>query len=146
MYHRAMETRVDVSALAGDLRTVIGRLIRRLRAEHGFPLMHGAVLGRLHREGRLSTADLAAAERVRPQSMGQTLSELEAQGLISRSPDPADGRRILIALTATGRDALTEDRARRTGWLSGVISANFTPEEQRLLESALPLLERLADV
>jgi DNA-binding MarR family transcriptional regulator len=141
-----MPTTVDATQLASELRVVLGRLMRRLRAEHGFPLGHGAVLGRLDREGRQSTADLAAAERVRPQSMGQTLGELEAQRLISRHPDPNDGRRILIELTAAGREALAEDRLRRVGWLSEAIEQGFTAEEQHVLEQALALLARLADL
>jgi len=140
-----MPTRAAVPALAGELAIVIGRLVRRLRAEGGFGLTHGAVLGRLHREGPLSTAELAAAERVRSQSMGQTLAELEAQSLISRRPDPADGRRVLIELTPLGHEAVAEGRARRTGWLAAAIERDLSPEEQRALEAALPLLTRLAE-
>ena len=70
-----MPVRVDVSLLSSELRVVLGQLMRRLRAEHRFPLTHGAVLGRLDRQGPLSTAELACAERVRQQSMGQTLAE-----------------------------------------------------------------------
>lgn len=140
-----MPTRIDTTQLASDLRIVLGRLVRRLRAEHGFPLSHGAVLGRLDRTGAMSTADLAAAERVRPQSMGQTLGELEAQGLISRRADPSDGRRILIELTPAGHEALAEDRLRRMGWLSDAIEQDFTAGERRTLEEALALLARLAD-
>src|SRR6202034_3756472 len=98
-----MPTTVDATQLASELRVVLGQLMRRLRAEHRFPLSHGAVLGRLDRDGPQSTVELAAAERVRPQSMGQTLAELESQGLISRHPDTKDRRRTLIALTDKGR-------------------------------------------
>jgi DNA-binding MarR family transcriptional regulator len=137
---------VDFSLLASELRVVLGQLIRRLRAEHRFPLSHGAVLGRLDRDGPQSTVDLAAAERVRPQSMGQTLAELESQGLISRQPDTKDRRRTLIQLTDEGRQALAEDRARREGWLAQAISGDFSPEEQRALEQAIPLLARLTEL
>src|SRR5436305_9807692 len=101
-----MPTGIDQSLLASELRVVLGQLLRRLHAEHRFPITHGAVLGRLDREGPQSTVDLAAAERMRPQSMGQTLAELEAQGLISRHPDTKDRRRTLIQLTDQGRRAL----------------------------------------
>src|SRR6201989_385512 len=94
---------VDVSLIASELRVVLGQLMRRLRAEHRFPLSHGAVLGRLDRQGPLSTVELASAERVRPQSMGQTLAELEAQGLVRRRPDEADRRRTLLELPDAGR-------------------------------------------
>src|SRR5207248_880224 len=133
---------VDTSLLASDLRVVLGRLMRRLRAEHRFSLSHGAVLGRLDRDGPQSTVELAAAERVRPQSMGQTLAELEAQGLISRRPDETDRRRTLLELTDAGRRTLAEDRRRREGWLAQAIEQEFSGEEQEVLAQAIPLLAR----
>jgi DNA-binding MarR family transcriptional regulator len=138
--------RVDSSLLASELRVVLGQLMRRLRAEHRFPFSHGSVLGRLDREGPLTTVELANAERVRPQSMGQTLSELEAQGLIGREPDESDRRRTQIDLTYAGRAALAEDRKRREGWLSEAIERDFSPAEQDVLARAVRLLERLAEL
>jgi DNA-binding MarR family transcriptional regulator len=137
---------VKSSALASDLRVVLGQLVRRLRAEHSFSLTQGAVLGRLDREGALSTVELAAAERVRPQSMGQTLAELEAQGLVARRPHETDGRRTLIELTDDGRRVLAEDRKRRVGWLAQAIERDLTPEEQDVLGRAVGLLSRLAEL
>jgi DNA-binding MarR family transcriptional regulator len=133
----------ELAPLATDLRVVIGRLIRRLRAEFAFPLTQAAVLGRLDRDGPLCIGELAASESVRPQSMSQTLAELETHALISRSPDQADGRRTRIALTEQGHAALIEERARREGWLAQAI-AEFTPEERELLAGAVELLRRLA--
>jgi DNA-binding MarR family transcriptional regulator len=136
---------VDVSPIASELRVVLGQLIRRLRAEHRFPLAHGSVLGRLDREGPLAISDLAAAERVRPQSMAQTVSELEAERLIDRRPDPADGRRALLELTDEGHRRLEDDRQHREGWLIRAITEGFSEPEQRALARAVPLLRRLAD-
>ena len=138
--------RVDTSLVASELRVVLGQLMRRLRVEHRFPLSHGAVLGRLDRQGPLSTVELASAERVRPQSMGQTLAELETQGLVSRRPDEADGRRTLLELTDAGRQTLTEDRQRREGWLTQAIEQEFSGEEQEILAQAIPLLARLTEL
>ena len=134
----------ELAPLATDLRLVIGRLIRRLRAEHRFPLTQAAVLGRLDRDGPQCIGELAASECVRPQSMSQTLAELEADQLISRSPDATDGRRTRIELTQLGRDALTEDRAMREGWLAEAI-AEFTPGERERLADAVDLLRRLSE-
>jgi DNA-binding MarR family transcriptional regulator len=120
--------------------------MRRLRAEHRFPLTHGAVLGRLDRDGPQSTVDLAAAERVRPQSMGQTLAELEGQGLISRRPDESDKRRTLLELTDGGRRALADDRRRREGWLAQAIEDGFSDEEREILDRAVALMARLTEL
>ncbi len=143
---RAMTTRVDSGPLASELRVVLGHLIRRLRAEHRFSLSQGAVLGRLDREGPQSTSGLAELERVRPQSMGQTVADLEAQGFVERSPDPTDGRRFLIELTAAGRAELREDRGRREGWLAEALAESFSEEERQTLEEAVRLLARLAEL
>jgi DNA-binding MarR family transcriptional regulator len=138
-------TTVDTTRLASELRMVLGQLIRRLRAEHRFSLSQGAVLGRLDREGTRSIGDLAAAERVRPQSMTQTIADLEGEGLIERRADPADGRRTLVALTAQGLETLQADRRHREGWLARAIAEDLTEEEQRTLSEAVALLERLAE-
>jgi DNA-binding MarR family transcriptional regulator len=138
-------TQVDTTLLASRLRLVLGHLVRRLRAEHRFPLSQGAVLGRLDREGAGSIGALAAAERVRPQSMTQTIADMEADGLISRRPDPTDGRRTFVELTAHGRQRLEADRRHRDGWIANVIAEDFTAEEQRLLADALVLLERISE-
>jgi DNA-binding MarR family transcriptional regulator len=128
---------------AGELRLVLGQLVRRLRAEYSFPVAQASVLSRLDREGPQTTSALAAAERVRPQSMAQTLAELEAAELIGRRPDPADRRRIQIELTARGRGRLLEERGRREDWLAAAIAEELTQEEQRTLLAAVPLLRRL---
>jgi DNA-binding MarR family transcriptional regulator len=136
---------VDASPLAAELRDSLGQILRRLRAEHGFPLGHGAVLGRLDREGPQSVSDLAAGARMRPQSMAQTVRELEERGLVVRRPDPDDGRRAFVELTDAGRAALEADRAHRDGWLAGALERELSAQERALLAEAAPLLRRLAD-
>jgi DNA-binding MarR family transcriptional regulator len=128
---------------ASELRIVLGQLVRRLRAEHRFPISQATVLSRLDREGAATTSALAAAERVRPQSMAQTIADLEAEALVDRAPDPADRRQILISISERGRTTLAEDRARREGWLAQAIGTELTAEEQELLIKAIPLLRRL---
>jgi DNA-binding MarR family transcriptional regulator len=135
----------DVAAVASDLRVVLGQLIRRLRAEHRFPITHGAVLGRLDREGPQSVSDLAVAERVRPQSMAQTVGDLETDGLVERRPDPGDRRRALVSLTQAGRETLRLDRRHREGWLAEAMASELNAEEQAVVAEAVELLRRLAE-
>jgi DNA-binding MarR family transcriptional regulator len=129
---------------ASELRIVLGQLVRRLRSEYSFPVAQASVLSRLDRDGPQTTSALAAGERIRPQSMAQTLLELEADGLISRRPDQGDRRQILIQLTERGGERLREDRRRREGWLTEAIATTLSAEEQRTLIEALPLLQRLS--
>jgi DNA-binding MarR family transcriptional regulator len=139
-----MTTGTEAAPLASDLRVVLGQLIRRLRAEHRFSLSQGSVLGRLDREGSQSVSDLAFAERVRPQSMAQTVTDLESDGLVARAPDPDDGRRALVSLTAAGLTELREDRLRREGWLVKAIE-ELPAADQATVERAIVLLRQLAD-
>ena len=136
----------EPEALASDLRVVIGQLVRRLRAERrDLSLAQVTVLGRLDRVGPCGVSDLAAGERVRPQSMASTVAALLAGGLVSRAPDPGDRRRVLIALTPAGREALAVDRRRREGWLADAIRGDLSPTEQRALADAAVLLARIAE-
>ena len=131
--------------LAHELRETLGRVVRRLRAEPGPSVGRLAVLGRLDRDGPSSISDLAADERMRPQSMAQTVHDLEADGLISRRPDPTDRRRAFIELTTAGRDLLQRTRAERETWLTEALERELDPGERTLLHEALALLRRIAD-
>ena len=135
----------DPALLASELRVVLGQLVRRLRTENRLPLAHGAVLSRLDREGSSSASELAAAERVRPQSMAQTLADLEQDGLVVRSPHPTDRRRALVTLTDRGRATLEADRLQREGWLARAIAEQLSPSELRALAKVLPVLRTLAE-
>jgi DNA-binding MarR family transcriptional regulator len=137
-------TQIDTARTASELRVVLGQLMRRLRAEHRFPIHQGAVLGRLDRQGPASVSDLAAAEKVRPQSMAQTVGELEADGLVKRRPDPDDRRRALVELTPAGRDTLEDDRGRRVGWLVTAID-DLSARDQAVLARATAIIGRLAE-
>ena len=134
----------EPALIASELRVVLGQLVRRLRAEHRFGLSQGAVLGRLDREGARSVSDLAASERVRPQSMAQTVADLEHDGLVARRPDPGDRRRALVELTAEGRAALDTERRDREGWLAEAIDA-LEPAEQAALAEAVALLRGISE-
>ena len=139
-------TEVPTAHLASELRTVLGQLMRRLRVENRLPIGQASVIARLDREGPSWVSDLAAAERVRPQSMAQTVGELEAQGFVTRHPDPLDGRRTMIELTDEGRAVLQADRALRDGWLAHAISHGLPAEDQRVLMAATDVLRRLAEL
>jgi DNA-binding MarR family transcriptional regulator len=132
-------------ATSAELRLVLAQLARRLRSEYAFPIGQAFVLSRLERDGAQTTSALATAERVRPQSMAQTVSELESDGLVYRRPDPVDKRQLFVELTPAGREKLNELRDARQSWLDAAIAAELDADERRLLFAAIPLLRRIAD-
>ena len=92
-------------ASVADFVHAVGLLVRRVRAvsaAHELSWSEAAVMGRLDRDGPATTADLARAEAVRPQSMGATIAALEERGLVARKPHRTDGRQVNIVLTAKG--------------------------------------------
>ncbi|MGW1892696.1 MarR family winged helix-turn-helix transcriptional regulator [Streptomyces sp. NPDC002004] len=136
----------DPEQVAADLADVVGRLVRRLRTaapDSRLTPSQRVVLARLEGEGPATTAALARAEYVRPQSMRLTLGALEEQGLVERTPDPHDGRQSVMSVTDTGRAALAAVRAAKRGWLSHAIGEQLDASERRTIAEATALLERL---
>jgi DNA-binding MarR family transcriptional regulator len=133
--------------VAAALRMSLGLLLRRLRqipATGELTLPESSALVRLDRGGSATAAELARQEQISPQSMGATLAALEARGLLARAPDPADGRRVIISITPSGRRVLNNRRNARVEQLASALAADFTAAERQQLLAAAPLLERLA--
>ncbi|WP_414440849.1 MarR family winged helix-turn-helix transcriptional regulator [Burkholderia sp. 22PA0106] len=138
---RALESAVS------DLTLAIGQLVRRVRSELGpseYTLSQLSVLARLEQSGPLTTADLARAESMKPQSMGTLVVGLETAGLIERQPHPTDGRQWLIALTPAGAAERLQRRTAKHAWLLEAVR-ELSDEERRVLAAALPLIKQLAE-
>ncbi|MDQ7994484.1 MAG: MarR family transcriptional regulator [Luteibacter sp.] len=137
----------SAEAAAADLLTACGQLIRRLRAESNnleLTWSQIAALSRLE-GGAMSTAELARAEAVKPQSMGATLGVLEEEGLVERTPHPSDGRQFLVRLTREGIEARQRTRNAKQAWLTSAV-ARLTSDEQADLIAAAAVMRRLADM
>jgi len=138
----------SAGAAARDLRVMFSRLRRQLKGVTtggGLTPSQTAVLTRLWKEGASSTSALAASERVRPQSMAAIVAGLDQHGLIRRAPDPDDGRRQMISLTAAGRRRAESDRQIREEWLARAMQERYSERERRVINDALSLLQRLTD-
>jgi DNA-binding MarR family transcriptional regulator len=139
---------VDAAEMGAALRLVVGRIVRKVRqaksAVGDLTLSEASVLARLERDGPDSPGSLAGLEGVRPQAMAATLAALEERGLVSRRPDPGDGRRAVMTVTDAGRAVIADRRSVSVRRLAAAIEA-FTPDERQRLAEALPLLDRLAE-
>jgi DNA-binding MarR family transcriptional regulator len=141
-----VEISESAARAARDLRVVVSRVRRRLKEVYDsgdLTPSQTSVLSRLDKDGSASASDLAAAERVRPQSMAATLAALDERGLIQRRADPGDGRRQVISLTDAGREFIDDSRQAREEWLSRAFQDRYTEAERRTLVEALALLDRL---
>lgn len=139
------EDRTSAASLAFQLRDTLARGARRVRIEAGPPLSQLTVMGHLQRRGPMSTNDLAAAERVRPQSMTATVKALESEELVERSPHPTDGRQVLIAMTPKEVKTLADIFAMREDWLAALIGRHLSEKDREDLERGLTLINRLIE-
>ena len=132
--------------IAEQLMDVVVGLKRRARADYAgqtLPYSQHAVLKRLEQGGPATSADLARAELITPQAMGELVATLEEAGHVARRDDAADARRRLVALTPAGRKGLAANRAARHRWLASLVAEQFDADEQRTVSAALALLGKL---
>lgn len=130
-----------------DFSHSIGLLVRRSRAaatSDEISWTETGVLKRLAGEGPMTTADLARAQGMRPQSMRTVIASLEQLGMVERAPHATDGRQVNIALTAKGNAAGKRAGDAKRTWIAQAI-AQLTVEEQETLFEAGRILRRLVE-
>jgi DNA-binding MarR family transcriptional regulator len=138
------ETQTDALVLAENLRATLGRFVRRVKTQANTPTTsQSETLSLLDRAGPLSVAELAGRRNVRHQSMRLVAGQLESEGLISKMPNPVDGRSRLLSITDKGRAQLSRAREARTLQIANVIEERLSDKDRRTLEAAIRVIERL---
>ena len=139
-------TSTSASELAAQLRLAVARTSRRLRqeADAGLSATLLAGLATVERHGPLTPSELAARERIKRPTATRLIARLEADGLVTRTADPADGRSSLIAIGDGGRVLLHEARTRKDAYLARRLRA-LPAEDRATLARAAVLLERLLE-
>ena len=135
----------SLAETAAQLRMAIVRTSRRLRQEAAtetadLTATAVAALASVDRHGPLTPSELAEIERVKRPTMTRTLSHLEAEGLVERTPDPADGRSALVAINAGGRERLRRLRKRKNAYLARRMR-DLPAADVATLERAAAILE-----
>lgn len=143
-----MSRQSEARTTAVELRAAISLLTRRVRESKSpeLSLPERTALSRLDRKGSATTADLARWEEISPQAMGTTIAALERRGLVGRAPDPTDGRRSILTITAEGVALVRATRGELTDRLTAALDEHFTTDEMELVRAAAPLIERLAEL
>jgi DNA-binding MarR family transcriptional regulator len=139
--------RKTTDAEVADFGHAIGLLVRRIRAApaaHELSWTEAAVMSRLEKDGPATTAELARAESVKPQSMGATIAALEERGLVERKPHPTDGRQVNIELTAKGAGMRKSAKDAKRTWLAQAIG-QLREQERETLFAAGRIIQRLLE-
>ena len=142
-----MKPRKTFDTTVIDFVQAIGLLVRRIRAASGsyeLSWTESLVMARLAKDGPATTADLARAEGMKPQSMGATVAALEEMGIVERKPHPTDGRQVKIELTAKGAAMRKSAKDAKRTWLTHAI-AQLDEQERETLFAAGEIIKRLAE-
>jgi DNA-binding MarR family transcriptional regulator len=142
-------TDIPLAERAAHLRTAIVRTARRLRQEAaaettGLTPTSVAALATIERHGPMTPSGIADIERVKRPTITRTLACLEREGLIDRTPAPADGRSALVAVNGAGRERLRRLRKRKNAYLARRMR-DLSDEEVETLERATEILERMRE-
>jgi DNA-binding MarR family transcriptional regulator len=143
------KTDTRLTDAAAQLRLGIVRTARRLRQEAaaeatGLTPTSTAALATIERHGPLTPSELADLERVKRPTVTRTLGCLEREGLVERTPDPADGRSTLVSVNAAGRECLRRLRGRKNAYLAKRMR-NLPVEDVAALERAAEILEQMLE-
>jgi DNA-binding MarR family transcriptional regulator len=129
-----------VLALLPVLRQWVTMRVQQASADRDLSLRQYAALHGI-REGASSPGELARLWQVTPAALTGIVDRLERRGLVRRTPDPSDRRRLCLALTEEGlrtsrqvESALTTDLATQL--------ATASPAELAELGRALDLLQQ----
>ena len=143
-----MRAAEEPRATAAAVHVAVSLFTRRARESKltDLSLPERTALSRLERHGPDTTAGLARWEQISPQAMGATVAVLESKALLTRAPDPTDGRRMILTITETGAEVVRAGRGQLTDRITAALDEHFTPEEMELIRTAAPLIERLADL
>lgn len=137
----------DTLHLATELRTVVTRLVKKLRAHsptrEKLSLTERSVVRLLDQHAHLLPSELAEMEKVTTQSMSQILRHLTERGYVLRQPSPTDRRKVHIVLAEAGRQLLQTARQERDEWLHTILTEQCSPAEVAALQQALPVLTKL---
>lgn len=135
----------DISV--ADFTHSIGLLVRRARAaapSHEFSWTESGVLKRLAKDGPATTADLARAEGMKPQSMRTIITTLEETGMVARKPHKTDGRQVNIELTSKGASEQKKSSDAKRTWLAQAI-AQLGNKDQETLFAAGRIIKQLVE-
>src|SRR5579871_1173830 len=135
---------MDVMAVADRLRPTLLQLARELRREKiagVSPHQVGLLVSIKYAPG-VTVGELASEERVSNAAMSKRVSRLERDGLVTRTTQDSDRRRVGLTLTDEGQRALRRVRSRRTAWLASRLDT-LSPAELAAVGAAVDALAHL---
>ena len=117
------------------------RLTDRALAETGSRRYHFAMLAALDEFGPSSQADLGRCTGIDHSDVVAAINVMVERGFVERSPDPSNGRRNIVTITAAGKDHLENLSALLGAAQAELLRALSAAESKTMAE----LLSRILD-
>jgi DNA-binding MarR family transcriptional regulator len=136
----------DVERLLSQVKALNRRLRQEKPGVEGLPTAALVVLTEAARApGPQRPGQLSAELQMTSPNMAAALRTLEEAGLVSRQPDPTDGRKVFVHVTKRGREVVKRASQSRHAWLIDAVENGLTEKDRRLLFQAGELIQRIAD-
>jgi DNA-binding MarR family transcriptional regulator len=135
------------SALVGVYHSVLHDVVRALEGESGLDsgvFSALAYLSRADPAGRLRLSDLhdLMHPRYSQPGLSRLVQRMEADRLVARKPDPADGRATLIVMTRAGKDRFVRAESVYDAALREHFGRHLSPAQARALIATLEPVAR----
>ncbi|GHD87016.1 MarR family winged helix-turn-helix transcriptional regulator [Streptomyces naganishii] len=117
-------------------------LVSAALAQHDMRMWHHVVLAAVADLGPVAQAELGRAVSLDPKDMVGVLNDLQAAGLVVRTPDPADRRKNAVSLTPEGAQRLEECTAAGKRANDELLAPLSAAERKQFLE----MLRRISGV
>jgi len=130
-----------------DLRRIMRAMdvySRQLSGSHGLTGPQMLCLREIAEQGSLTTGALALAIALSPATLTGILDRLEVRGLVSRERRPEDKRRVLVSLTALGRQMSQELPSPMQERFSDLLQ-ELSSEEQAVIRKALNRVAKMME-
>ena len=131
--------------MIGQVLDRLGTWVRRVTPPAEWSSTALSSLDRLVRGGALRITDLCAAERISQPGMTGLVSRMETAGLVTRRPDPSDGRATLVSVTDAGASYLSRMHVARSEAVAAQVE-RLSPAHRRALANAGAALQALTDL
>ena len=138
---------IIMDSLAETLRNAISGLQKTFRRTLSYntpvSLTEMETISLIYKNKSILPSELAKKTKVTTPSMSQILKKMERMNIIQRTPSKDDGRKMFVSLTDIGKQTIEQAHAGKNAILNHLIKTKLTNNEIKILEQAVPVLQKL---
>ena len=135
----------ELLTAAGAIRRVARRAVRTSATAQPLPPARSELLRLTARRPGISVAEAAQEMRLAPNSVSTMVSQLTADGLLSRDRASSDGRTVRLTPTEEGAQRIAQWQDIRTD-LAGRALGQLDEADRKAIRAAIPAMGRLAEL